>query len=42
MQWKRGVCEHRGTSLAPAEENVGQQVVMKQEMVTLLPQENVT
>lgn len=37
-----GVCEHRGASLAQGEENVGQQVVRKQEMMTSLPQETVT
>lgn len=39
---EEGVCERRGTGLAQAEEKVGQQVVRKQEMMTSLPQENVT
>lgn len=39
---EEGVCEHRGVSLAQEEENVGQQVVRKQEMMTSLPQENAT
>lgn len=39
---EEGVCEHRGTSLAQGEEDVGQQVVRKQEMMTSLPQETVT
>lgn len=39
---EEGVCEHRGTSLAQGQENVGQQAVRKQEMMTSLLQENVT